>query len=81
MKMFSTVLIIGKAINEVFDPEAKKGMEYVVTAQVDSVNPEMDSRKGPYYFVQEVRKGATKKLKKANFQQGKFYNHADVILA
>ena len=54
MKIFSTVLI----------PEAKKGMEYVVTAQVDSVNPEMDSRKGPYYFIQEVRKGATKKLKK-----------------
>ena len=71
MKMFSTVLI----------PEAKKGMEYVVTAQVDSVNPEMDSREGPYYFIQEVRKGATKKLKKANFKQGKFYNYADVILA
>ena len=65
MKIFSTVLI----------PEAKKGMEYVVT------NPEMDSREGPYYFIQEVRKGATKKLKKANFKQGKFYNHADVILA
>ena len=71
MKMFSTVLI----------PEAKKGMEYVVTAQVDSVNPEMDSRQGPYYFIQEVRKGAAKKLKKANFKQGKFYNHEDVILA
>ena len=56
-------------------------MEYVVTAQVDGVNPEMDSREGPYYFIQEVRKGATKKIKKANFKQGKFYNHADVILA
>ena len=56
-------------------------MEYVVTAQVDSINPEMDSREGPYYFIQEVRRGATKKLKKANFKQGKFYNHADVILA
>ena len=71
MKMFSNVLI----------PDAKKGMEYVVTAQVSSINPEMDSREGPYYFIQEVRKGATKKLKKANFKQGKFYNHADVILA
>jgi predicted nucleic acid-binding protein len=71
MKIFSTVLI----------PEAKKGMEYVVTAQVDNVNPEMDSREGPYYFIQEVRKGAAKKIKKANFKQGKFYNHADVILA
>ena len=71
MKMFNTVLI----------PEAKKGMEYVVTAQVDSVNPEIDSREGPYYFIQEVRRGATKKIKKANFKQGKFYNHADVILA
>ena len=69
--MFSNVLI----------PDAKKGMEYVITAQVDSVNPEMDSREGPYYFIQEVRKGAVKKIKKANFKQGKFYNHADVILA
>ena len=32
--MFSTVLI----------PEAKKGMEYVVTAEVSSVHPEMDNR-------------------------------------
>ena len=71
MKLFSTVLI----------PETKKGMEYVVTAQVDSVNPEMDSRQGPYYFIQEVRKGAAKKIKKANFKQGQFYNHEDVILA
>jgi len=71
MKLFSTVLI----------PEAKTGMEYVVTAQVDSVNPEMDSRKGPYYFIQEVRKGTAKKIKKADFRKGKFYNHADVILA
>ena len=68
--MFSTVLI----------PEAKTGIEYVVTAEVSSVNPEMDNRPGPYYFVQEVHKGAAKKLKKANFKQGKFYNHADVIL-
>ena len=69
--MFSTVLI----------PEAQNGMEYVVTAQVDSIHPEMDSRKGPYYFIQEVRKGTAKKIKKADFRKGKFYNHADVILA
>ncbi len=71
MKMFSTVLI----------PEVEKGMEYVVTAQIDSVNPEMDPRPGPYYLVQGVKRGTTKKLKKANFKQGKLYNHADVILA
>ena len=71
MKMFSTVLI----------PEAKKGMEYVVTAAIGSVNPEMDSRPGPYYLVQEVKKGTVRKIKKANFKQGKLYNHADVILA
>lgn len=69
MKMFSTVLI----------PEAKKGMEYVVTAEINSVNPEMDNRPGPYYFVQEVKKGAAKKIKKANFKQGKFYNHKDIV--
>lgn len=71
MKMFSNVLV----------PDAKKGMEYVVTAQVSSVNPEIDNRPGPYYFIQEVKRGATKKIKKANFKQGRFYNNADVILA
>ena len=71
MKMFSTVLI----------PGAKKGMEYVVTAQVNSVNPEMDSRKGPYYFIQEVKNKTGKRVKKADFKQGRFYNHEDVILA
>jgi len=69
--MFSSVLV----------PEAKNGMEYVVTAEISSVNPEMDNRPGPYYFVQEVKKGAVKKIKKANFKQGRFYNHEDVILA
>ena len=69
MKMFSTVLI----------PEAKTGMEYVVTAEINKVNPEMDSRPGPYYFIQEVKKGTVKKIKKANFKQGKFYNFKDVI--
>ena len=69
--MFSNVLV----------PDAKKGMEYVVTAQVSSVNPEIDNRPGPYYFIQEVKRGATKKIKKANFKQGRFYNNADVILA
>ena len=54
MKMFSTVLI----------PEVEKGMEYVVTAEIGSVNPEMDSRPGPYYLVQGVKRGTTKKLKK-----------------
>ena len=71
MKMFSTVLV----------PDTKKGMEYVVTAEISSVNPEMDSRPGPYYFVQEVKKGATRKIKKANFKQGRFYNAADVIVS
>lgn len=69
MKMFSTVLV----------PEAKNGMEYVVTAQVSSIHPEMDNRPGPYYFVQEVKKGAAKKIKKANFKQGRFYNTQDVV--
>ena len=69
MKMFSTVLI----------PEAKKGMEYVVTAEVSSVHPEMDNRPGPYYFIQEVKKGAARKIKKANFKQGRFYNCEDVV--
>tara|TARA_B100001564_G_C20205502_1_gene474816 strand:+ start:134 stop:349 length:216 start_codon:yes stop_codon:yes gene_type:complete len=69
MKIFSKVLI----------PETKKGMEYVITAKVDSIHPKMDSREGPYYFIQEVRKGTAKKIRKANFKQGKFYNHMDII--
>ena len=71
MKMFSTVFV----------PDTKKGMEYVVTAEINSVNPEMDSRPGPYYFIQEVKKGATRKIKKANFKQGRFYNVDDVIVS
>ena len=71
MKMFSTVLV----------PDAKKGMEYVVTAEASSVNPEMDNRPGPYYFIQEVKRGTTRKIKKANFKQGRFYNVADVIVS
>tara|TARA_B100000287_G_C20231291_1_gene622224 strand:- start:130 stop:345 length:216 start_codon:yes stop_codon:yes gene_type:complete len=71
MKMFSQVLI----------PDSKKGMEYVVTAKTNFVNPEIDSRPGPYYFVQEANKGAGKRINKANFKKGRFYNHEDVILA
>ena len=70
MKMFSTVFV----------PDSKIGMEYVVTAEVTSINPEMDSRPGPYYFIQEVKKGTAKKIRKANFKQGRFYNVADVII-
>ena len=70
-----------KMFSKVFVPDSKKGMEYVVTAEINSVNPEMDSRPGPYYFVQEVKKGATRKIKKANFKQGRFYNAADVIVS
>tara|TARA_Y100001972_G_C7523334_1_gene263920 strand:- start:72 stop:281 length:210 start_codon:yes stop_codon:yes gene_type:complete len=67
MKMFSKVLV----------PDSKKGMEYVVTAEISSSN--RDDRPGPYYFVQEVKQGAARKIKKANFKQGRFYNHEDVI--
>lgn len=70
-----------KMFSKVFVPDSKKGMEYVVTAEINSVNPEMDSRPGPYYFVQEVKKGTTKKVRKANFKQGRFYNIADVIIS
>jgi hypothetical protein len=71
MKMFSKVLV----------PDSKKGMEYVVTAEINSVNVEMDQRPGPYYFIQEVKKGTTKKINKANFKKGRFYNHEDVIIS
>ena len=70
-----------KMFSKVFVPDSKKGMEYVVTAEISSVNPEMDSRPGPYYFVQEVKNGTTKKVRKANFKQGRFYNVADVIIS
>lgn len=70
-----------KMFTQVLTPDSKKGMEYVVTAEINSVNPEMDSRPGPYYFVQETKRGGAKRIKKANFKQGRFYNHEDVILA
>ena len=56
-------------------------MEYVVTAEISSVNPEVDSRPGPYYFIQEVNKGAGRRINKANFKKGRFYNHKDVIIS
>ena len=50
-------------------------------AEINSVNVEMDQRPGPYYFIQEVKKGTTKKINKANFKKGRFYNHEDVIIS
>ncbi len=69
--MFSQVLV----------PDSKNGMEYVVTAEVNEINPEKDNREGPYYFIQEVKQGIGKKTNKANFKKGKFYNHKEVILS
>lgn len=69
--MFSQVLV----------PDSKNGMEYVVTAEVNEINPEKDNREGPYYFIQEVKQGTGKKTNKANFKKGKFYNHKEVILS
>ena len=71
MKMFNKVLV----------PDSKKGMEYVVTGEINTVNPEIDSRPGPYYFVQEAKQGAGRRIKKADFKKGHFYNHKDVISA
>ena len=71
MKMFSKVLV----------PDSKKGMEYVVTAEINKIDTERDSRPGPYYFIQEAKSGAGKRITKANFKMGRFYNNADVILA
>jgi len=69
--MFTQVLI----------PDSKKEMEYIVTAEINSVHPEIDLRPGPYYFIQEAKKGTGKKIQKANFKKGRFYNHEDVIVA
>ena len=59
MKMFSKVLV----------PDSKKGMEYVVTGEINTVNPEIDSRPGPYYFVQEAKQGAGRRIKRADFKK------------
>lgn len=71
MKMFSQVLV----------PDSKNGMEYVITAKINEINPELDSRPGPYYFIQEVKQGKGNKVNKADFKKGRFYNHKELIKA
>lgn len=67
--MFSKVLV----------PDSKKGMEYIVTAEVTAIHPEVDNRPGPYYFIQEAKQGTGRRIRKADFKKGRFYNVADVI--
>lgn len=55
-----------------------KEKEYIITARSNRVA--FDDREGPYYWVQEVPKGKASRIKKANFMEGKFYHHSDVML-
>ena len=66
-----------KLFTQVITTDASKGKEYVVTAQANKVA--FDDREGPYYWVQEVAKGKASKIKKANFQEGKFYHHSEIL--
>jgi hypothetical protein len=66
MKLFSKVHI----------QSPKAGKEYIATAQVNQVA--FDDREGPYYWVQEVNKGAAQRIKKANFKEGKFIHHSEL---
>ena len=70
-----------KMFSQVYVPDSKNGMDYIITAEVNQVNPDVDSRPGPYYLIQEVKKGTGKKTNKANFKKGRLYNHKEVILA
>jgi len=66
-----------KLFTQVITTNASKDKEYVVTAQANKVA--FDDREGPYYWVQEVAKGKASKIKKANFQEGKFYHHSEIL--
>ena len=66
-----------KLFTQVITTNASKDKEYVVTAQASKVA--FDDREGPYYWVQEVAKGKASKIKKANFQEGKFYHHSEIL--
>tara|TARA_R110002051_G_C8456987_1_gene457750 strand:+ start:156 stop:371 length:216 start_codon:yes stop_codon:yes gene_type:complete len=70
-----------KMFTQVYVPDSKNGMDYIKTAEVNDVASDVDPRPGPYYFIQEVKKGTGNKTTKANFKRGRFYNHKDVILA
>ena len=70
-----------KMFTQVYVPDSKKGMDYIKTAEVNNVSSDIDTRPGPYHFIQEVKKGTGGKTTKANFKKGKFYNHKDIILA
>ena len=68
-----------KLFTQVNIPNPTNGKEYIATAQINQVA--FDDREGPYYWVQEVAKGKASKIKKANFQEGKFYHHSEVMVA
>lgn len=67
--------------SQVFIPGAKRGMEYVVTGEVNHILSNGTIKEGPYFFIQEAQKGAGKRIKKANFKAGKFYHYSEVVLA
>lgn len=53
-----------------------KGKEYIATAEINQVAT--DERKGPYYWVQEVNKGKAKRVKTANFTDGKWIHNSEL---
>jgi len=66
-----------KLFTQVNIKNPSKGKEYIVTAKATQVA--FDDREGPYYWVQEVAKGKIPKINKANFMEGKFYHHSEII--
>ena len=46
-----------KMFTQVYVPDSKKGMDYIKTAEVNNVSSDIDTRPGPYHFIQEVKKG------------------------
>lgn len=66
-----------KLFTQVNIKNPSKGKEYIATAQINQVA--FDDREGPYYFIQEVAKGKAKRSKKANFMEGQWFHHSEII--
>lgn len=65
-----------KLFTQVNTSNPSKGKEYIITAAINQVAT--DDREGPYYWLQEVNKGKAKRIKTANFTDGKWVHNSEV---
>ena len=67
-----------KVFDQVVFKNSNKKRDYVITAEISKVA--FDDREGPYFFIQEVDKGKSSKVNKANFLDGAWMHHSEVMV-